>query len=405
MSTALPVTGSRAASQPSLAVKVSRNGRTGPIAANTVLAGTMMSLFGISWDIQWHVDVGPDTFFTLSHLMLYSGSAIAGLASLAMVLIATAAQRAGQSVDRFPGGKPVRVLGGVFRAPLGYLITGTGAALFLLFGLLDLWWHSLYGFDAVLDSPPHIGLFLSISFSMVGSVIVFAAARDTRWGRAGVILSIPVLIVFSPITTKAFGALPLPVDPDLVGTILFSTLLLILGTLTIGRRTTALTIAATLGALQLVLWWFSPWAARVYADATGLPLRDNLGDDPPELPSGIPVFMLFAAAAGTALMWLSRRRGWSGRIAPQIMGAGGGAVIGLSLPIQSALLGDSGPTSAELLEMTAAGLVTGVLAGYLAARLAVLLREQSTASVTRASVTSASATNASATNPSVTKGR
>ncbi|SED32124.1 hypothetical protein [Streptomyces melanosporofaciens] len=381
MSTALPITGTGTASQPSPAVRISRAGRTGPIAANTVLAGTTMSLFGLSWDIQWHVDVGPDTFFTLSHLMLYSGSALAGLASLAMVLIATAAQRAGQPVDQFPGGKPVRVFGGVFRAPLGYLITGTGAALFLLFGLVDLWWHSLYGFDAVLDSPPHIGLFLSISFSMVGSVIVFAAARDTRWGRAGVILSIPVLIIFSPITTKAFGALPLPVEPDLVGNILFSTLLLITGTLTIGRRATALTTAATLGVLQLLLWWFSPWAARVYADASGLPLRDNLGDNPPELPSEIPVFMLFAAAAITALLWLSRRRGWSGRIAPQIMGAGGGAVVGLSLPLQSALFGGSGPDPAELLTMTAVGLATGVLAGYLAARLAVLLREHSTASL------------------------
>ncbi|MEK8173719.1 hypothetical protein NKH77_46750 [Streptomyces sp. M19] len=69
--------------------------------------------------------------------------------------------------------------------PLGYLVAGTGAALFLLFGLLDLWWHSLYGFDAVLDSPPHIGLFVSISITMVGSVIVFAAARDATWaGRA-----------------------------------------------------------------------------------------------------------------------------------------------------------------------------------------------------------------------------
>ncbi|ASQ93012.1 hypothetical protein [Streptomyces sp. 11-1-2] len=181
----------------------------------------------------------------------------------------------------------------------------------------------------------------------------------------------------------AFGALPLPVEPELVGNILFSTLLLITGTLTIGRRSTALTTAATLGVLQLLLWWFSPWAARVYADASGLPLRDNLGDIPPELPSEIPVFMLFAAAAITALLWLSRSRGWSGRIAPQIMGAGGGAVTGLSLPVQSALFGDSGPAPSDLLTMTAVGLATGVIAGYLAARLAVLLREHSTASITK----------------------
>jgi hypothetical protein len=31
----------------------------------------------------------------------------------------------------------------VFHAPLGYLISGTGATLFLLYGLLDLWWHSI----------------------------------------------------------------------------------------------------------------------------------------------------------------------------------------------------------------------------------------------------------------------
>ncbi|WP_200302910.1 hypothetical protein [Streptomyces adelaidensis] len=343
----------------------------------------MISLFGLSWDIQWHVDVGPDTFFTLSHVMLYAGSAFAGLASLAMVLIATAAQRAGQSVDQFPGGKPVRVLGGAFRAPLGYLIAGTGAALFLLFGLLDLWWHSLYGFDAVLGSPPHVGLFLSISFTMVGSIIVFAAAHDTRWGRAGLIVSIPVLIVFTPITTAAFNGLPLPVDPQLVGNILFATLLLIMGTLIIGRRSTALMIAAALGSLQLVLWWFSPWAAHAYADSQGLPLRDNLRDEAPQMPAGIPAFMLLAAATVTALLWLSKKQGWSGRIAPQIMGAAGGAVIGLSLPIQAALFGDSSPTAGELLTMTAVGLVTGVLAGFVAARLAVLLRENSTGPVTK----------------------
>ncbi|MFE7977158.1 hypothetical protein [Streptomyces shenzhenensis] len=385
MSTALPGTGLGASGlvQSSSAVKLSQSVRTGAVAAYLVLAGTLTSLFGISWDIQWHIDVGPDTFFTLSHLLLYAGSAAAGVTSLVMVLIATAAQRAGRPTDGLAGGTPVRVFGGIFRAPLGYLIAGTGAALFLLFGLLDLWWHSLYGFDAVLDSPPHIGLFVSISITMVGSVIVFAAARDTQWGRAGLILSIPVLITFSPITTKAFGALPLPVDPELVGKILFSTLLLIVGMFTIGRRGAALVTAAALGIMQAALWWFSPWAAHVYADASGLPLRDNLKNEPPDLPAEIPMFMLLAALVITALLWLSKKQGWSGRIAPQIMGAGGGAVVGLSLPVQSALLDGSSLDPADLLTMTITGLVTGVLAGYLAARLAVLLRENSTAPLTK----------------------
>ncbi|MGV9424997.1 hypothetical protein ACWDO7_11995 [Streptomyces sp. NPDC003656] len=385
MSTGLPLTGITAP-QPvpsSAAARLSRGGRAGPLAAHLVLLGTLTSLLGLSWDIQWHVDVGPDTFFTLSHLVLYSGSAVAGVTSLVVVLLATAAQRAGQPVDQVVGGRPVRVFGGMFRAPLGYLITGTGAALFLLFGLLDLWWHSLYGFDAVLDSPPHIGLFVAISLTMAGSVIVFAAARETRWGRTGLVLGIPVLIVFSPITANAFSALPLPVEPEVVGTVFFATLLLILGQFTLGRPGSALVMAVVLGAMQGVLWWFSPWAAHVYAAAVGLPLRDNLGDSPPDLPSDIPMFALLGAAAVTVVLWLCRRRGWSGRIAPQLMGALGGAVIAVSMPVQEALLGEPRPTPVTLPAMAGTGLVTGALAGFLAARLAVLLREQSTPPATK----------------------
>src|SRR5205823_2456843 len=145
------------------------------LGAWTVLIGVALTTVGLSWDIQWHVEVGPDTFFTLPHLVLYAGSAVAGIASLVMVLIATSAQRAGRSWPRTAGGTPIRVFDGVFRAPLGYLVSGVGAASFLLYGLLDLWWHSIYGFDATLNTPSHVALFLSICITMVGSLIVFAS--------------------------------------------------------------------------------------------------------------------------------------------------------------------------------------------------------------------------------------
>lgn len=96
-----------------------------------------------------------------------------------MVLMATFATKAGHSVDEIAGGRPVGVLG-TFTAPLGFLISGTGSALFLLYGLVDLWWHSIYGFDAVLDSPPHIALFTSVTVTMIGVLIVFGNALDTR---------------------------------------------------------------------------------------------------------------------------------------------------------------------------------------------------------------------------------
>ncbi|MEV5842599.1 hypothetical protein AB0M32_11580 [Streptomyces sp. NPDC051985] len=366
--------------------------RSGPVAAFTVLAGTLTSLIGISWDIEWHVDVGPDTFFTLSHLLLYSGSALAGVASLVMVLRSTFAQRAGRATGRSVGGAPVRVFGGTFTAPLGYLISGTGAALFLMYGLVDLWWHSLYGFDAVLNSPPHVALFISISLTMVGSITVFAAAREQLWGRIGLVVSTPVLITFCPLTTYAFQGVSQTIDPQLAGNIFFSVCLLITGALTLRRRGIALSIAAVLGVMQLFLWWFSPWAAKWYAGYVGLPLRDNLMDAAPVLPSGIPMFMLGVAVVIEALLLLGRRQNWSGRWMPQAVGAVGGVLVSLSMLLQTSLvsgggggggggggpMGQSGTSASTLLTDTVLGLVIGTLAGYLGSRFAVLLRLNST---------------------------
>ncbi|GLW11336.1 hypothetical protein Misp01_64640 [Microtetraspora sp. NBRC 13810] len=356
---------------------------TGVVGAYTVLAGTLMSTVGLSWDVQWHIEVGPDTFFTLPHLILYSGSAIAGIASLVMVLRATFAQRAGRPADPAAGGSPVRVLGGTFTAPLGYLVAGTGGALFLLYGLLDLWWHSLYGFDAVLDSPPHVALFISISLTMVGSVIVFAAARAQRRGRIGLIVSIPVLMTFTPITTYAFQRVPLPLDPKLAGTVFFAVCFVLMGAITLRHRQVALSIAVVLGAMQLFLWWFSPWASRAYADYVGLPLRDNLMDMAPQLPAGIPMFMLAAALVIEGLLWLGRGRGWSARWLPQLVGAAGGVVVSLSMLVQTSMLragagrgpmGQATTSATTVLIDVLVGLAFGALAGYLAARFAVLLR-------------------------------
>ncbi|PWK85680.1 hypothetical protein C8D88_106308 [Lentzea atacamensis] len=125
----------------------------GLVPASLVLGGTLLSLVGLTWDIQWHSDVGPDTFFTMPHLFLYAGSALSGLASLVVVLMTTADAKRDRTVDPIVGGRAVGVFGRTFAAPVGYLISGTGAALFLVYGLWDQWWHGLYGFDAVIDSP------------------------------------------------------------------------------------------------------------------------------------------------------------------------------------------------------------------------------------------------------------
>ncbi|HEV7980828.1 hypothetical protein [Amycolatopsis sp.] len=340
-----------------------------------VLAGTLITTAGISWDVQWHVSVGPDTFFTLSHLALYSGTTIAGIASLVMVLLSTSAQRAGRSWPRAAGGTPVRVFGGTFTAPLGYLISGIGAASFLLYGLLDLWWHSLYGFDAVLNSPPHVALFLSISTTMVGSVIVFAAAHDRRWGQLGTIVAIPVLITFAPICANAFSGLPLPFDPTIAGVVFFAAMLPIIGAGILRRPGTAIGIAVVLGALQGFLWWFSPWASAAYAASVGLPLRDGLTPQPPEVPGAIPMFLIVAAAAVELLLWQGRKRGYDGKTVLLVAGAVSGLIIAASIPLQQVLINPtSAITGSAVVALLIAGVVFGALGGFLGSRFTAMLR-------------------------------
>ncbi|MEC3975410.1 hypothetical protein [Amycolatopsis sp. H20-H5] len=343
-------------------------------AACTVLGGSVISLVGLTWDVQWHSDVGPDTFFTLPHLFLYSGSAIVGLASLVVVLLTTAAQRAGRPVDSSVGGRAIAVFGRTFAAPAGYLVSGIGAAAFLLYGLWDQWWHGLYGFDAVIDSPPHIGLLLSITLSIIGTTMVFAAARRHRWGRYGVVFSLGVLIAFSSITVLGLQQVDAgPVEPITVATALLSVLLATAGAAFLRRPGGAAGVAAVLAVLQAVFWWFSPWAAHAYADLVGLPVRDYV-NGVPEMPSLMPMALLPVALVLEALLLMSRRRGWHPGRVSVVAGGVGGLLVAASMPLQTSLMYGVGVDAAALAATAVAGGVFGLLGGFAGWRFGGMLR-------------------------------
>ncbi|MEU8416722.1 hypothetical protein AB0C24_28355 [Amycolatopsis japonica] len=355
------------------AVSVARSERTGLVPAGTVLAGSVISLVGLTWDIQWHGDVGPDTFFTMPHLFLYSGSAISGLASLVVVLMTTAARRAGRPVDARVGGRAINVFGRIFAAPAGYLVTGTGAAMFLLYGLWDQWWHGLYGFDAVIDSPPHIGLLLSITLSIIGTVMVFAAAREHRWGTVGVVGSLGVLIAFSTVTVLGLQQIDVDgLDVVSVGIALLSVLLVSAGAGFWGRPGGAVRVAAALAVIQAITWWFSPWAAEAYASAVGLPMRDYI-DGVPAMPSMMPMALLPIAAVLEAVYLLSRR--WPAGRVSVLAGVIGGLLVGASMPIQNAIVyGSDRMPWAVVFATGAAGAVVGLLGGFAGWRFGGMLR-------------------------------
>ncbi|OXM52588.1 hypothetical protein [Amycolatopsis alba] len=353
---------------------VPRSERTGLVPAGTVLAGSVISLIGLTWDIQWHGDVGPDTFFTLPHLFLYSGSAISGLASLVVVLMTTAARRAGRDVDARVGGRAINVFGRLFAAPAGYLVAGTGAAMFLLYGLWDQWWHGLYGFDAVIDSPPHIGLLLSITLSIIGTVMVFAAAREHRWGTLGVVGSLGVLIAFSTVTVLGLQQIDVDlVDVISVGIALLSVLLVSAGAGFWRRPGGAVRVAASLAVIQAITWWFSPWAAEAYASAVGLPMRDYI-DGVPQMPAMMPMALLPIAVVLEAVYLLSRRGLSTGRVSVPAGGIGG-FLIGASMPLQNMLVYGAKHVDWPVVAGTAvAGAVFGLLGGFAGWRFGGMLR-------------------------------
>jgi hypothetical protein len=210
---------------------------------------------------------------------------------------------------------------------------------------------------------------------MVGSVIVFAAARDERWAQIGLLIAIPILITFAPVTTNAFSNLSLPIDPTIAGIIFFSAVLLVTGAGIMRRPGAAFGIAAVLGVLQAFLWWFSPWAAHTYAAAVGLPLRDGLTPKLPELPGAIPMFLIVAAVVVEVLFWLTRNRNLGAKIAFLLAGGAAGLVVAATLPLQQVLTDPTasvGPTTIALLAIL--GIVLGSLAGFLSGRFTTMLR-------------------------------
>lgn len=349
------------------------------LPAAAVLAGALLSLVGWSWDIQWHSDVGPDTFFTMPHLFLYTGSALCGITALVVVLRTTAAQRAGRLIEPAVGGTAIRVFGGTFTAPVAYLVTGLAAASFLLYGLWDQWWHSLYGFDAMLNSPPHIGLLFGNVTTILGALMTFAAVRDERWGRIGVFVSLAMMVAFIPVLSDAVQDVGGVVDLVTVCITCLTVSLLFTAMALFRRPGSALLVAVTVCVVQAGLWVFTPWATQTYADAVGLPMREFRFPNP-VMPGWIPTGVIIVALILEGARVLARSRHWSARSVAPIWGAVASAVLSVLVPLQqlvlySDLIPEGGEDNgAQVLFTGGVAVAIGALAGVVGWRLGTMLR-------------------------------
>jgi hypothetical protein len=291
------------------------------LAGLPVLFGVFLSLMGLAWDLSWHDDVGPDTFFTLPHTFLYGGVAIAGLACLYVVFRSTLSYQRGQSI--FPESQ-LAYIWPVFRAPLGFIIAGFGAALFLLFGLYDEIWHRVFGFDVTLISPPHQGLLLSIVISMVGAISVFAGAKQAQRGitskMLGVSAGVAILFSFLPFILVIIQEIVPYSNAFELSIAATFTLGLLMASSTTKRIGTATLVALFATIIRTLAWYFAPWATRVYADSLGLFIRDY-ADGISGFATALPIYILAAGVLIDVTLFIFKRTNLSAKIAVIVSGS------------------------------------------------------------------------------------
>ncbi|GGJ66693.1 hypothetical protein [Deinococcus aquiradiocola] len=275
------------------------------LGAWVALLGILSTFFGLSWDIQWHVDVGPDTFWTVPHLFVYSGAALSGLASLLVVLLATA-RASSEAAPHW-----ITILGGRFRGPVGFFVSGFGALAFLLFGLFDQWWHLVYGFDVVLDSPPHIGLLLSMVVTMIGAALIFVQGRQVQvWGfvtslAVSVAFALPVFSLMMAQLEQTWAFLVFPG--------LFMGLALALAVSVTRQVRWALVLTLLVAAFRAINWYGVPWADTVYAHALGYTLRES-AEGYAFVPALAPLLSPLVGLVVTGVLAFWRARRWNAQI-------------------------------------------------------------------------------------------
>jgi hypothetical protein len=136
------------------------------------LAVTSASIGG-AWDVSWHRSIGRDTFWTPAHLAIQACGVLAAIICGYLMLVNTF----GRSSERAAA---VNVLG--FRAPLGAFIAAWGGIAMITSAPFDNWWHSAYGLDVKIVSPPHTLLILGIRAVSVGVLFLILAAMNRAMG-------------------------------------------------------------------------------------------------------------------------------------------------------------------------------------------------------------------------------
>jgi hypothetical protein len=146
-----------------------------PFYIYAVVFASFSIVVGLVWDISWHMSIGRDGLFSPPHLATYLGAVIAGLFSGYHVLRLTFAG------GTFEKQSSVRFWK-VFYGSLGALFCIWGAFTMITSAPFDDWWHSTFGLDVQILSPPHTVLLLGMITIQFGAMVSVMALQNRTDG-------------------------------------------------------------------------------------------------------------------------------------------------------------------------------------------------------------------------------
>ncbi|WP_266363769.1 hypothetical protein [Tellurirhabdus rosea] len=147
-----------------------------PTYIYAIVFSSLCIVWGLLWDIMWHISIGRDGLFSPPHLLIYVGAVVAGLFSGFKILQLT-------FLRNHPGRAESVRFWGVFHGSLGALFCVWGAIAMLTSAPFDDWWHNTYGLDVEILTPPHTVLVLGMMMAQFGAMIgVLALQNRSREG-------------------------------------------------------------------------------------------------------------------------------------------------------------------------------------------------------------------------------
>ena len=150
-------------------------------------------VFGLYWDISWHMSIGRDSFWTPAHLAIQFGALLAALSCGYLILHTTF------SSDIAARQASVGVWG--LRGPFGAFLAAWGGATMMISAPFDNWWHDSFGLDVQIVSPPHMVLATGIFFVGIGTLVLMAGPKNRAEGVTKVRLERLFLYIASVLLT------------------------------------------------------------------------------------------------------------------------------------------------------------------------------------------------------------